>query len=106
MDAASCGPGLPPRCLICYPEGGKHGKLFAIIMLVLGLFSFNFILLLWPSSFAGLRGESNSNQCEPEGTRVRDIMPKMFIPIRYDPAELKEHMFKEKHRGYPCFRER
>ncbi len=82
------------------------GKLFAIMMFVLGLFSFNFILLFVAFFvYVGASEEEKATQISVslEGTRVRDIMSTDVHSV--DPemtlTELKEHMFKEKHRGYP-----
>ena len=82
------------------------GKLFAIIMFVLGLFSFNFILLFVAFFvYVGASEEEKATQISVslEGTRVRDIMSTDVRTINPEMTlqELKEHMFKEKHRGYP-----
>lgn len=82
------------------------GKLFAIMMFVLGLFSFNFILLFVAFFvYVGASEEEKATQITVslEGTRVMDIMSKDVRTIDPDMTllELKEHMFHEKHRGYP-----
>jgi Zn-dependent protease/CBS domain-containing protein len=82
------------------------GKMFAILMLVVGLFSFNFLLLF--VAFFVYMGASEEEKATAinislEGILVKDIMsaevrtvtPQMTL------QELKELMFQEKHRGYP-----
>jgi CBS domain-containing protein len=82
------------------------GKLFAIIMFVLGLFSFNFILLFVAFFvYVGASEEEKATQISVslEGTRVMDIMSEDVHTVDPDMTlqDLKEHMFEEKHRGYP-----
>ncbi|MGV8089648.1 MAG: site-2 protease family protein [Methanothrix sp.] len=82
------------------------GKLFAIIMFVLGLFSFNFILLFVAFFvYVGASEEEKAIQISVslEGTRVMDIMSDDVHTVDPDMTlqDLKEHMFEEKHRGYP-----
>ena len=82
------------------------GKLFAIIMFVLGLFSFNFILLFVAFFvYVGASEEEKATQISVslEGTRVMDIMSDDVHTVDPDMTlqDLKEHMFEEKHRGYP-----
>ena len=82
------------------------GKLFAIIMFVLGLFSFNFILLFVAFFvYVGASEEEKATQISVslESTRVIDIMSDDVHTVDPDMTlqDLKEHMFEEKHRGYP-----
>jgi CBS domain-containing protein len=82
------------------------GKMFAIFMGILGLFSFNFLLLL--IAFFVYIGASEEEKATAidislEGIRVRNIMSSQVQTV--DPnmslRSLMDLMFKEKHRGYP-----
>jgi Zn-dependent protease/CBS domain-containing protein len=82
------------------------GKMFAIFMLVIGLFSFNFLLLF--VAFFVYMGASEEEKATAinislEGILVKDIMsPKVrTVAPQMTMQELKELMFQEKHRGYP-----
>lgn len=82
------------------------GKLFAIFLGILGLFSFNFFLLF--IAFFVYIGASEEERATAinislEGIRVKNIMSSdvrtvsKSMPLR----ELTGLMFREKHRGYP-----
>jgi Zn-dependent protease/CBS domain-containing protein len=82
------------------------GKAFAILMFVLGLFSFNFLLLF--VAFFVYVGASEEEKATVinislEGIKVRTIMSSKVrtIPPSTTLRELMELMFQEKHRGYP-----
>ena len=82
------------------------GKIFAILMFVLGLFSFNFILLFVAFFvYVGASEEEKATEIivSLEGIKVRDIMSSRVRTIAPDMTlrDLKELMFREKHRGYP-----
>ena len=82
------------------------GKIFAILMFVLGLFSFNFMLLFVAFFvYVGASEEEKATEIivSLEGIKVRDIMSAQVRTIAPDMTlrELKELMFREKHRGYP-----
>ena len=82
------------------------GKIFAILMFVLGLFSFNFMLLFVAFFvYVGASEEEKATEIivSLEGIKVRDIMSAQVRTIGPDMTlrELKELMFREKHRGYP-----
>jgi Zn-dependent protease/CBS domain-containing protein len=82
------------------------GKMFAIFMLVIGLFSFNFLLLF--VAFFVYMGASEEEKATAinislEGILVKDIMSSQVRTVtpQMTMQELKELMFQEKHRGYP-----
>jgi CBS domain-containing protein len=82
------------------------GKMFAILMFVLGLFSSNFMLLFVAFFvYVGASEEEKATEIivSLEGIKVRDIMSAQVRTIAPDMTlrELKELMFREKHRGYP-----
>jgi Zn-dependent protease/CBS domain-containing protein len=82
------------------------GKIFAILMFVLGLFSSNFMLLFVAFFvYVGASEEEKATEIivSLEGIKVRDIMSAQVRTIAPDMTlrELKELMFREKHRGYP-----
>ena len=82
------------------------GKAFAILMFVLGLFSFNFILLFVAFFvYVGASEEEKATEINIslEGIKVRNIMSSSVrtIPPSTTLRELMELMFQEKHRGYP-----
>jgi Zn-dependent protease/CBS domain-containing protein len=82
------------------------GKMFAILMFVLGLFSFNFLLLFVAFFvYVGASEEEKATEINVslEGIRVGDIMSAQVRTVDADMTlqELKELMFQEKHRGYP-----
>lgn len=82
------------------------GKMFAILMFVLGLFSFNFILLFVAFFvYVGAAEEEKATEINVslDGIKVKDIMSPDVRTVAPDMTlkELKELMFREKHRGYP-----
>ena len=82
------------------------GKIFAILMFVLGVFTFNFMLLFVAFFvYVGASEEEKATEIivSLEGIKVRDIMSAQVRTIAPDMTlrELKELMFREKHRGYP-----
>ena len=82
------------------------GKIFAILMFVLGLFSTNFMLVFVAFFvYVGASEEEKATEIivSLEGIKVRDIMSAQVRTIAPDMTlrELKELMFREKHRGYP-----
>jgi len=82
------------------------GKIFATLMFLLGLSSLNF-MLIFVAFFvyvgASEEGKATEISLSLEGIRVADIMSRDVTTITSDLTllELKELMFKEKHRGYP-----
>jgi len=82
------------------------GKAFAILMFVLGLFSFNFLLLFVAFFvYVGASEEEKATEINIslEGIKVRNIMSSKVRTILPSTTlrELMELMFQEKHRGYP-----
>jgi len=82
------------------------GRMFAVLMFVLGLFSFNFLLLFVAFFvYVGASEEEKATEINIslEGVRVKDIMSTNVrtVPSTMSLRELKELMFLEKHRGYP-----
>jgi CBS domain-containing protein len=82
------------------------GKIFAILMFVLGVFTFNFMLLFVAFFvYVGASEEEKATEIivSLEGIKVSDIMSAHVRTIGPDMTlrELKELMFREKHRGYP-----
>ncbi len=82
------------------------GKAFAILMFVLGLFTFNF-LLLFVAFFVYVGASEEEKVTEInislEGIKVKNIMSSKVrtIPPSTTLRELMDLMFQEKHRGYP-----
>jgi Zn-dependent protease/CBS domain-containing protein len=86
------------------------GKVFATLMFVIGLFSFNFMLLFVAFFvYVGASEEEKATEISIslEGIKVRDIMSTQVHTITPDMTlrDLKELMFREKHRGYPVMSE-
>ena len=82
------------------------GKVFATLMFLLGLSSLNFMLLFVAFFvYVGASEEEKATEISVslEGISVRDIMsaPVRSIALEMTLEELKELMFREKHRGYP-----
>jgi Zn-dependent protease/CBS domain-containing protein len=82
------------------------GKIFATLMFLLGLFSLNFMLLFVAFFvYVGASEEEKATEISVslEGISVRNIMSVPVRSISPDMTldELKELMFREKHRGYP-----
>lgn len=82
------------------------GKMFAILMFVLGLFYFNFLLLFVAFFvYVGASEEEKATEINVslEGIKVKNIMSPEVRTVAPDMTlqELKELMFQEKHRGYP-----
>ena len=82
------------------------GKIFAILMFVLGLITSNFMLLFVAFFvYVGASEEEKATEIivSLEGIKVSDIMSAQVRTIGPDMTlrELKELMFREKHRGYP-----
>jgi len=82
------------------------GKMFAIFLGILGLFSFNFILLFIAFFiYIGASEEEKATTIDAslEGIKVKNIMSSNVRTITPDLTlrQLMELMFKEKHRGYP-----
>jgi Zn-dependent protease/CBS domain-containing protein len=82
------------------------GKMLAILMSIIGLFSFNFLLLF--IAFFIYIGASEEERATAinislEGIRVRNIMSSDVQTVSRDMPlrELMGLMFREKHRGYP-----
>ncbi len=87
-------------------RAAEIGKLFAIFFGILGLFSFNFLLLFIAFFvYVGATEEARSTAIDIslEGIRVRNIMSSDVRTISKDITlrELMGLMFREKHRGYP-----
>jgi len=82
------------------------GKIFATLMFLLGLSSLNFMLLFVAFFvYVGASEEEKATEISVslEGISVRNIMsaPVRSISLDMTLDELKELMFREKHRGYP-----
>jgi Zn-dependent protease len=82
------------------------GKMFAIMMFMLGLFYFNFFLLFVAFFvYVGASEEEKATEIgvSLEGIKVKNIMSPKVRTVAPDMTlqELKELMFLEKHRGYP-----
>ncbi len=82
------------------------GKIFAILMFLLGLSSLNFMLLFVAFFvYVGASEEEKATEISVslEGISVRNIMsaPVRSVALEMTLDELKEIMFREKHRGYP-----
>ena len=82
------------------------GKIFATLMFLLGLSSLNFMLLFVAFFvYVGASEEEKATEISVslEGISVRNIMsaPVRSITLDMTLDELKELMFREKHRGYP-----
>jgi len=87
-------------------KAAEIGRMFAILMFFLGLFTLNFFMLF--IAFFVYMGASEEEKATTinislEGIKVRQIMSSDVRTI--DPAmtlkEIKDLMFHEKHRGYP-----
>ncbi len=84
------------------------GKAFAVLMGLVGLFSFNLLLVgLAFFIYIGAEGESRQTimRAAFEGVVVRDVMTRAERVTTVDPdtsvADLVETMFRERHTGYP-----
>ncbi|MDD1735458.1 MAG: CBS domain-containing protein [Methanothrix sp.] len=82
------------------------GKIFATLMFLLGLSSLNFMLLFVAFFvYVGASEEEKATEISIslEGILVRDIMSSQVqsVPPDMTLEELKELMFRDKHRGYP-----
>ena len=82
------------------------GKIFATLMFILGLFTLNFMLLFVAFFvYVGASEEDKATEISVslEGILVRNIMSSQVRSIAPEMTleELKELMFREKHRGYP-----
>jgi Zn-dependent protease/CBS domain-containing protein len=82
------------------------GKIFATLMFLLGLSTLNFMLLFVAFFvYVGASEEEKATEISVslEGISVRNIMsaPVRSISLEMTLEELKELMFREKHRGYP-----
>lgn len=82
------------------------GKMFAILMVVLGIISLNFVLLI--IGFFIYTGASEEEKATTvdiclSGIKVRNIMSSDVRTVTPDKNlnDLTDLMFKEKHRGYP-----
>ncbi len=82
------------------------GKMFAILMVIVGILSFNLLLLL--VAFFIYIGASEEEKATTvniclEGVKVRNIMSSNVHTITPDKnlRDLIDLMFREKHRGYP-----
>ena len=87
-------------------QAADIGKVFATLMFLLGLSSLNFMLLFVAFFvYVGASEEEKATEISVslEGILVRNIMsaPVRSIPLEMTLDELKELMFREKHRGYP-----
>jgi Zn-dependent protease/CBS domain-containing protein len=82
------------------------GKMFAILMVIVGIFSFNVLLLLIAFFiYIGASEEEKATTVDIclEGIKVRNIMSSDVHTVTPDEnlRDLTDMMFKEKHRGYP-----
>ncbi|MFV9631234.1 MAG: CBS domain-containing protein [Methanosarcinales archaeon] len=84
------------------------GKSFAIIMGILGLFTFNlFLLLIAFFLYYGAAGEEEATVISVtlEGILVKDVMSGLpdviYVPPDWTLDQLVDVMFKTKHMGYP-----
>jgi Zn-dependent protease len=82
------------------------GKIFATLMFLLGLSTLNFMLLFVAFFvYVGASEEEKATEITVslEGILVKDIMSAQVksVPPEMTLDELKELMFREKHRGYP-----
>lgn len=87
-------------------QAAAIGKVFATLMFLLGLSTLNFMLLFVAFFvYVGASEEEKATKISVslEGISVRDIMsaPVRSIALEMTLEELKELMFREKHRGYP-----
>lgn len=87
-------------------RAAEVGRMFAVVFGILGLFSFNFIMLF--VAFFVYVGASEEEKATAisvslEGIKVRDIMsPDVHtVPQSMTLRALQDLMFREKHRGYP-----
>jgi len=91
---------------IATTRAANIGKMFAIFMVILGLISFNFFLILigfFVYIGASEEEKATSISFSLEGIKVRDIMSTnvQTISPSITLRELISLMFQEKHRGYP-----
>ncbi len=82
------------------------GKMFAILMVVLGIFSLNVLLLLIAFFiYIGASEEERATTVDVclEGVKVKNIMSSEVHTVTPDTSlkDLLDLMFREKHRGYP-----
>ncbi len=82
------------------------GKMFAILMVVLGIFSLNVLLLLIAFFiYIGASEEERATTVDVclEGVKVKNIMSSDVHTVTPDKSlkDLLDLMFREKHRGYP-----
>jgi Zn-dependent protease/CBS domain-containing protein len=82
------------------------GKMFAILMVIAGIFTFNFLLLLIAFFiYIGASEEEKATTVDIclQGVKVRNIMSSDVHTITPDKnlRNLMDLMFREKHRGYP-----
>jgi Zn-dependent protease len=82
------------------------GKIFATLMFLVGLSTLNFMLLFVAFFvYVGASEEEKATEISIslEGIQVKDIMSSQVQVVSPEMSleELKELMFKEKHRGYP-----
>jgi Zn-dependent protease len=87
-------------------QAADIGKIFATMMFLLGLASLNFMLLFVAFFvYVGASEEEKATEImvSLEGILVRDIMSSKVETVSSEMAldELKELMFRQKHRGYP-----
>ena len=87
-------------------QAADIGKVFATLMFLLGLSTLNFMLLFVAFFvYVGASEEEKATKISVslEGISVRDIMssPVQSIALEMTLEELKELMFREKHRRYP-----
>jgi Zn-dependent protease/CBS domain-containing protein len=86
------------------------GKMFAILMVIAGIFTLNFLLLLIAFFiYIGASEEEKATTVDIclEGVKVRNIMSQDVHSVPPDKSlrDLMDLMFKEKHRGYPVIEE-
>ena len=87
-------------------RASEIGKIFATLMFLLGLSTLNFMLLFVAFFvYVGASEEEKATEISIslEGILVRDIMSTQVqsVPPDMNLDELKELMFRDKHRGYP-----
>jgi Zn-dependent protease/CBS domain-containing protein len=92
--------------VIATRRAANVGKMFAVFMGILGLFSFNFILLFVAFFiYIGASEEEKATAIDAclKGIKVKNIMSSNVRTIASDMTlrELMDLMFQEKHRGYP-----
>lgn len=87
-------------------RAAEVGRMFAVLLGILGLFSFNFIMLFVAFFiYVGASEEEKATAISVslEGIKVRDIMSSDVhtVPRSMTLRALQDLMFREKHRGYP-----